>query len=244
VKSEQADEDRMWWEKVGKTHKVNNFFELHEAFSRMSSGLEGIGRLFRGQSQFDWRLVPKSGRGGFAKANLRVYFNEWKQHAIEYLLNKPQDELEWLAIAQHHGFATNLLDWTYNPLAAAFFAVQEEINRDAAIIAYRPNCLVRPQVNPFTLEGVYAYQPTHVTQRIKRQMGAFTIHDPPTLSLDEYREEAKNLEIIIIDCSYKKQLLCDLATYGVNQATLFPDLDGLSMHINWKMLNYVYPQAF
>jgi len=75
--------------------------------------------------------------------------------------------------------------------------------------------------------------PKYVTQRLVNQHGIFTYHDPPDLSLDNDIFKGRSLEKIII----KKKCLIDLqlflSLYGINEKTMFPDIDGLSRFLNW-----------
>lgn len=222
-----------------KTRTVTNFSELHTAICEYRN--QGIW-VYRGQSQADWRLLPKAGRPPFSCGDDERYFSEWKRRAVEFTDLSFEDDWDWLAIAQHYGLATRLLDWTYNPLAAAFFAVEQDCDHDAVIYAYYNEEYVDTEsVGPFAVKGIGKVKPKGLLQRITRQSGIFTIHNPPGLCLTEHSAGSKRLEAIIIAQPYRKTLLAELSYYGVNRLTLFPDLDGLSRHINWFMTQAVKP---
>ena len=214
-----------------------SFDDLHNALSRYRK--TNIW-LFRGHSNPKWDLVPKAGRNPYDKYDDAYAFQAWKRRAVEFLKGT-YDDWDMLAIAQHHGLATRLLDWTFNPLVAAFFAVQNYEECDAVIYAYfNQHSFKTEEAQPFEQNGVSKIKPKGAAPRIVRQSGIFTIHNPPTLKLEDSLKDDQKLEKIIIDSSYRKNLRFELSHYGINELSLFPDLDGLSKHMNWFMENVSY----
>jgi hypothetical protein len=160
----------------------------------------------------------------------RAILRLFKEQAFPYLAFNPGNDWGWLAIAQHHGLPTRLLDWTRNPLVAAYFAVEHEHDADSIVYAYRNNRHIKTETagDPFERKAVGKFIPRHVTQRITAQTGLFTIHPEPQAPL-----EPAAVDRLIIKKSYRKALKHTLFRYGIHRASLFPDLDGLSRHIEW-----------
>lgn len=96
---------------------------------------------FRGQPRADWRLSPSLERTIESKKSLqvgafvnerfeeRVLLRQFKKRAFQYIIDTPDedDDLEWLALMQHHGAPTRLLDWTLSPYVGLFFALAEAV---------------------------------------------------------------------------------------------------------------------
>ena len=219
--------------------RVTSFAELHDVLGRQR---RDAGWIYRGHAQRDWSLVPRAGRPPFADGHDEVFFRHWKSEAAQYVEEPPSDDWNWLAIAQHHGFATRLLDWTTKPLAAVFFAVFEPGRGDAAVYAFKTSKSVHDPAakSPFEVQGVTQFLPRRVTSRVSRQIGVFTHHNPPPLSVESGMSPLDKLECIVIDADYRRELLFELNQYGINNQSLFPDLVGLSRHFSWIMASFDY----
>ena len=81
---------------------------------------------FRGQANSCWPLKASIERVSTKPGLAEDYVeHEFKRRAHHYLKDLPNDDvLEWLALMQHHGAPTRLLDWTKSAYVAAFFAAE------------------------------------------------------------------------------------------------------------------------
>lgn len=104
----------------------------------------GAGFYFRGQSDSRWPLSTSIERT-LEKFNPALPFIEHKERSIlrefqaKYHLYEScnlehNEKFEWLALLQHHGCPTRLLDFTFSPYVAAYFAVHDS-STDAVIWA-------------------------------------------------------------------------------------------------------------
>lgn len=99
--------------------------------------------IYRGLSIFDYELKTSLNRlgGNFDELEFHLLRNFKKySHQPEVANNT---DWEWLALAQHHGLPTRLLDWTYSPYVALHFATAEldKFDEDGIIWALKYEAL-------------------------------------------------------------------------------------------------------
>ena len=129
-----------------KEHTISRWDEFRERIS----GREFQGWAFRGQSNACWPLFSSLSR--YLKA-YSVHSEAWPQQESRILrifkrkahllldhLPDEKDSFEWLALMQHHGAPTRLLDFTWSPFVASFFAL-ERATTNAAVWALFPPAL-------------------------------------------------------------------------------------------------------
>jgi hypothetical protein len=157
--------------------------------------------LFRGQADSSWKLLPSLARLDKSKLNIHSYMNlgllethimrNFEKYGLVYLSQTPNNELEWLIHAQHHGLPTRLLDWTTNPLKALFFSVEnpEHDNVDGVVYAVEPliTYVMERFVKTEKIKNIIGFHSSSLNPRVTAQEGCFTLN-PKVENWDEFIE--------------------------------------------------------
>lgn len=217
---------------------------------------------FRGQVDANWELQSSATRR-LATANFIrcADINELSGAHVQHIYRKYHyDELinpartfgfdieegvkisdfQLLAKLQHFGAATGLIDFTWNPLVALWFACENESDEDGKVFIVNlndTNIYKSPSPSSKKEESMKFLFPSdegkslslywepkvrsEAAARILRQHSVFVLPRSPVME-----EGVKN---IVIKGQHKKEIKNELAGLGISEQSLFLDIHGFSM---------------
>lgn len=223
---------------------------VEEIKSKAESDKKKSDLLFRGQP-IDKPLLPKIARFKF-KGDLlnheQLMLREFRRGILPLSEFHPDNPWDMLALAQHHGLPTRLLDWTYSALVALWFAVHVpdyskiRKNQRGVVWVFLPDVdqfiNVEKDEDPFSNGITKIFRANNVSRRISAQSGLFTTHKinmkNKVIPLERNGLYSGRLAKILIPASQFLDIKKSLNILGINQSTIYPDLDGFCAHIQWR----------
>jgi hypothetical protein len=204
--------------------------------------------LFRGQP-IDKTLLPKIARYNVPEVDRieREMLEDFQRRSLHLIESQPGNSWDWLALAQHHGMATRLLDWSENPLIALWFSIStaSEVWTEYSVV-WGFNVPSGDIINadesgdPFAVGATKVFKPNHIVKRISAQFAWFTLHkqneEKKFLAFEKNPEYAKRLFKIVVQKSCFAECRKRLHNFGINSAMMYPDVDGLAKHVEWLFL--------
>lgn len=236
--------------------KINTFDNLCEIIQNIQNK-ENATLWYRGHTNHTWKVIPSIQRTNLMhkeRVLTHSFYHSAAQISIDKTSYKSYDK--WVAKMQHYGIPTRLLDWSYSPLIALYFATRESERAnttDACIWILIPSKLnmiqgFGPYIYPidsftalemlkpaFTNKGIdvnvenkiLACFSTNNDLRMYSQRAAFTIHNT-NQKINDYADILYKIIIPYNRISYFKNIV-NIA--GLTDSYVFPDLDHIAKDV-------------
>jgi len=227
--------------------------------------------VYRGQSNKHWPLETSLFRAFNDIQNLRkqstqlaekIAKNSYEQRIIEnfktnahlFIKDLPtqDDNLEWLAVMQHYGAPTRMLDFSYSPYVALFFSITNG-SSDSSIFcfnkielcggAYKDEKNESIFKNKLLKEDSYlqTYDPKKTNQRLHNQQGLFVV---PSNNYESIDEIITNSDHEYWDSGYKYiipntlhcEMIENLKKMNITSSILFPGIEGYTQSLRYLLL--------
>lgn len=208
--------------------------------------------MWRGQANVDWRIDHSAYRRlalrnkNLTEQDLLIYENSLLKQATHKGYRQQNgrmlNDMELLALLQHHGAATRLIDFSRNVLIALWFAVSSESENTGILIGLNTQNMAgyengeviiddyKNHINQIKeLSVPHTWEPPFVTSRVAAQHSQFLYSGLSKSKNGSLMfENPINSNIFIaISPKLKKEISIILSgTFDIHYQTLFPDIDG------------------
>ena len=207
--------------------------------------------VYRGQRDSSWKLATTVHRTGIVQSipDLKIYVDLVipKVHeAIEAWSGKSwnlADQFglaEFLAYLQHNGYPTPLLDWTYSPYIAAYFAF-ESINHFAPqaefaaiyrfdALAWTETVVQYYNIADFTPHVSILRPRTVGNHKLAVQQGCFlwsNVTDIEAHILLNEKDNRSYLTKYLISASERSRVMRELSLMGISAVQLMPSIESV-----------------